>query len=206
LIVDFKKERTMLRTLKELIGYKIQAVDEELGSVRDLLFDDETWGVRYLVAATGPWLFGKRVLLSWMSLGPPNWGTKRIQVNLTKEQIKRAPGIDADAPVSRRQELELSKFYDINPYWLASITDEQSLESTNVAIEETHLRSFRQVKGYRIRASDGELGHVEDLISDDDQWFIRYEASPEYDPSKPVARDYERELHDFYGKSHYWII
>lgn len=37
-----------------------------------------------------------------------------------------------------------------------------------------HLRSFREVEGYSIAAEDGEVGHVEDLMVDDEEWTIRY--------------------------------
>lgn len=37
-----------------------------------------------------------------------------------------------------------------------------------------HLRSFREVEGYSIAAKDGEVGHVEDLMVDDEEWTIRY--------------------------------
>jgi hypothetical protein len=37
-----------------------------------------------------------------------------------------------------------------------------------------HLRSTKRVAGYGIHAKDGEIGHVEDFIIDDEEWAIRY--------------------------------
>jgi hypothetical protein len=37
-----------------------------------------------------------------------------------------------------------------------------------------HLRSIREVTGYRIKARDGEIGHVEDFVVDDESWIMRY--------------------------------
>ncbi len=37
-----------------------------------------------------------------------------------------------------------------------------------------HLRSTKEVEGYYIRATDGEIGHVEDFVVDDEEWAIRY--------------------------------
>src|SRR5512133_1628062 len=37
-----------------------------------------------------------------------------------------------------------------------------------------HLRSTHEVSGYHIQALDGEIGHVEDFIIDDETWTIRY--------------------------------
>ena len=42
--------------------------------------------------------------------------------------------------------------------------------------EDRHLRSTREVTGYYIEASDGDIGHVEDFVVDDQTWSIRYVA------------------------------
>jgi hypothetical protein len=39
---------------------------------------------------------------------------------------------------------------------------------------ESKLRSFREVKGYRIRARDGKMGQIEDMLVDDEDWQIIY--------------------------------
>ena len=39
---------------------------------------------------------------------------------------------------------------------------------------DSHLRSTNEVTGYHIEAADGEIGHVEDFIVDDETWAIRY--------------------------------
>lgn len=41
-------------------------------------------------------------------------------------------------------------------------------------INESHLRSMNEVSGYAIQATDGEIGHVDDFIVDDEPWIIRY--------------------------------
>ena len=51
----------MLRSALRLRGYRVGAKDGEVGKVRDLFFDDNGWGVRYLVVDTRPWLGGRRV-------------------------------------------------------------------------------------------------------------------------------------------------
>ena len=37
-----------------------------------------------------------------------------------------------------------------------------------------YLRSTNDVTGHHIQAADGEIGHVEDFIIDDETWAIRY--------------------------------
>lgn len=41
-------------------------------------------------------------------------------------------------------------------------------------INESHLLSMNDVSGYAIQATDGEIGHVDDFIVDDEPWIIRY--------------------------------
>lgn len=166
----------MLRSLKDLEGYKLDALDDTLGRVRDLLFDDEAWTVRYLVATTGPWLFGRRVLIAWPHLGEPDWSTRTFPVKLTREQVEHAPGVDLDAPVSRRHELAMHRHYGWDPYWNWSWAQKTEAEPPvlDEDIDAVHVRSLDEVASYSIRAADGEIGHAEDLIADTVTWAIHY--------------------------------
>lgn len=176
----------MLRSLDAIQGYTIQATDGDIGHVHDFYFDDRTWTVRYLVVDTGPWLFGKRVLISPHALQQPEWATGTLPVVLTKEQVENSPDISADQPVSRQHEIELHQYYGWPSYWGAPVVPGVNAP-TNVgltaplAVEEEqqqgdpNLRSAREVTGYHIRATDGEeFGEVDDFILDDDSWIIRY--------------------------------
>lgn len=109
----------MLRRLNELIGYTISA-DEEIGSVDDFYFDENTWTVRYMVANTGSWFSGRKVLVSTAALGTPRWLDEVLSVNLTRKQVENGPSIDLAKPVSQQQETELSDYYGWPMYWLAA--------------------------------------------------------------------------------------
>ena len=63
----------MLRNVKDLRGYAIRATDGVIGKVDDFYFDDEDWGIRYLVVDTGSWLSGRKVLISPIALGHAGW-------------------------------------------------------------------------------------------------------------------------------------
>jgi len=107
----------MLRTLEELHDYTIGADDGVIGHVKDLFLDDEAWVVRYLVVDTGGWLSGRKVLISPMAIGEPDWAERLLPVSLTKEQVKSSPGVDTDKPVTRQHELEFSGYYGYPSYW-----------------------------------------------------------------------------------------
>jgi hypothetical protein len=190
----------MLRNVKKLLGSHIQAIDGKFGKVDDLLFDDMSWTIRYLVADTGRWLPGRKVLLSPLSLGKLDWDEHIFRVELTKKQIEDSPPIEKDEPVSRRHEERLSAYYNLMPYWVGGVmggiyvapTNVGDQSGTSVDLDETksgvpeeseekqgspNLRSSSEVMSYGIDAKDGNIGHVEDFIIDDESWIIRYLAA-----------------------------
>jgi len=178
----------MLRSVDELYNYVLQAEDGQIGRCKDFLFDDRFWTIRYMVADTGKWLPGRKVLVSPISLGEPNWDSRVFPVRLTKKQIEEAPQLDEDAPVSRQHEARWMQYYGWPHYWTgpgvwgteaypnALFIQKQLAETTEEEPEDVdrHLRGAKEVKGYHIAAADGEIGHVEDFIVDDDTWTIRY--------------------------------
>jgi hypothetical protein len=165
----------MLRSLAEPEGYRLEARDGDIGRCHDFLFDDEAWTLRYLVADTGGWLSGRKVLISPAQLAAPDWERKRMPVTLTKEQIEQSPPLDADAPVSRRYEQLYNEFHSLPSYWLGSglwgdfpmpgsltMPQEAQIEPAPATSGATtggadfeegdavHLRSVREVSGYRV--------------------------------------------------------
>jgi uncharacterized protein YrrD len=189
----------MLRSVKELTGYKILATDGEIGSVHDFYFDNQNWVMRYLVVDTATWLAGRRVLLSPAAINQPQWQEQVLPVSLTQAQVKNSPDIDTDKPVSRQQESELYTYYNWSPYWdadslfplgavgLYPVVQPSSLPVSNPAGEEAeliakvaqeegdpHLYSIKEVIDYYIHARDGDIGHVEDFLIDDETWAIQY--------------------------------
>lgn len=177
----------MLRSIKGLKGYSLLASDGEIGKVNDFFFDDVSWTIRYLVADTGGWLPGRRVLISPVALGRPDWGTQVLPVSLTRQQIENSPDIDTHKPVSRQHEIELSRQFNWPVYWGDPYGAPGALnmfppppaqtEGTIAHPEPTgdpHLQNVKEVLGYNIAAKDGAVGHLDDLIVDDATWIIRY--------------------------------
>lgn len=107
----------MLRKTSDMIGFGLEATDGEIGRVDDFYFDDDTWQIRYMVAKTGPWLFGREVLIAASVLEEPRWNAGLLPVRLTKEQIKESPDIDLAQPISRQRELTMYEHYRWPVYW-----------------------------------------------------------------------------------------
>ena len=183
----------MLWSTKKFRGYHIHATDGNIGKVEDMLFDDRHWTYRHAVVDTGSWLPGRTVLLPPSSIGRPDSQNKVLPVSLTKKQVDDSPPLSTDEPVSRRHETKLYEFYGLEPYWVGGIAggefppplseseefekSQKPLKSVGTATEgDPDLRSCNEVIGYHIQATDGEIGHVSDLIVDDDGWIVRYIA------------------------------
>lgn len=92
----------MLNKAQTLKGYKLQTLDGELGTVNEFYFDDHYWTIRYLVADTGNWLTGRKILISPYALAGVNKEEQFIAIDLTKKQIEDSPSLDSDKPVCQR--------------------------------------------------------------------------------------------------------
>ena len=179
----------MLRVINEIIGYTLLAEDGEIGRCHDFLFDDRSWVVRYMVAKTSKWLPGRKVIISPVFLQQPDWAGGLLPLRLTREQIEQSPSLDEHAPVSRQYEINYHQYYALPFYWVGQelwgaypdpagvvhpVSTQPVPELDDIEAEEGHLRSVKEVGGYHIAASDGDVGHVEDFLIDDQTWILRY--------------------------------
>lgn len=189
--IGHRVDPLMLWSFEHLRGYTLRATDGTLGDVHDVLFDDTEWTVRYLVVDTGTWLSGRRALIIPAVLDRPDPERREFPVALTKEQVRNSPDIDTDKPVSREQETTLYGYYGWPNYWVMPAAEGAAVPPAAAAPEsriraelerrvkeaehaDPHLRSAREVSGYYIEALDGDIGHVEDFLIDDNGWRIRY--------------------------------
>ena len=194
----------MLRSMNDLEDYAIRATDGTIGHVKDFYFDDAAWVIRYLVVDTGSWLSSRKVLISPIAIGQPDWSAMVLPVSITKEQVKNSPDIDTEKPVSRQHEMRYLGYYGYPYYWggaglwggglypnmmapayggfVATPNSAQSQAETSIARAEAarhqndnpNLRSCKAVMSYHIQATDGDIGHVDGLIFDEETWAIRY--------------------------------
>jgi uncharacterized protein YrrD len=176
-----------LRRLHDLADLTILATDGEIGRLQELYFDDRNWSVRYLVVKTGGWLLGREVLLAPAAVDEIHDPDGTMNLALTKGQIERAPPIDMAKPLSREHEIAYFRHFQWAPYWEPGPTTwggsvpypgTPPVNFDTVlpgdAPKDPHLRSSREVTGYDIHANDGAIGHLEDLIVDDQEWIVRY--------------------------------
>ena len=97
---DLTPERSFdhhLRSGDDLIGHNLQAADGEIGHVEDLIIDDVTWAICYLVVATRTWWPGKRVLIAPRWIERVSWPEAKVVVGLSREDVRRSPTYDEGA-------------------------------------------------------------------------------------------------------------
>ena len=172
----------MLIGMNAIIGRGIKAVDGDIGEVRDILFDDRQWVIRYLVAETSPWFTSTQVLLAPRCFQHVNWYGSSYPVDLTVQEVKDSPHVSSVMTVSRQEEERLVRYYGWPEYWNVRAQERRPLAGleagTRVAVAQQDaspaLRSAQEVLGYTVSAQGVAAGTVEDLIFDDLCWQLRY--------------------------------
>ena len=175
----------MIRSVQQTRGVAIEATDGPIGDIHDIYFDDQEWKVRYYVVDTGKWLPGRKVLIPPHAIRQASPDDVGLPVDLTREQVRNSPDVDTDRSISRRAELALYSYYGWAPYWFPlqpaglGVAEGTAAERERDATAgryggDPNLRSAREVIGYHVSATDGEIGHIDDFLVDDQTAKIRY--------------------------------
>jgi hypothetical protein len=106
-----------LRSTRDVIGYHIRARDETFGHLEDLLFDTETWDIRYLLVDTRNWWPGPPVLVGSGWVDRIDAEEKMLSIDTPAERIKSCPPYDPASPPSRGYEMDLHRHYQRAEYW-----------------------------------------------------------------------------------------
>jgi hypothetical protein len=95
---------------REVVGFDVEAEDGSIGSIDEATYDV---GGSYVVVDTGPWIFGKRVMLPAAVIDRVDLEEEKVYVGCTKDQVKNAPELDdRDDPDYRHA---LGAYYNRNP-------------------------------------------------------------------------------------------
>jgi hypothetical protein len=83
-----------LRSVNEVTGYRIHAVDGEIGHIENLMLDDADWSVRYVVVDTRNWWFGQHVLISPIAVKSVDWFDRHVELKVSRGLVKASPAWD----------------------------------------------------------------------------------------------------------------
>jgi hypothetical protein len=92
----------------DLTGYSVEATDGSIGKIDDAT--NEVGG-SYTVVDTGPWIFGKHVLLPAGVIDRVDRENETVYVSLSKDEIKNAPEYDPDRGVDDTYRTEIGGYY-----------------------------------------------------------------------------------------------
>jgi sporulation protein YlmC with PRC-barrel domain len=146
----------MLRGINDLKRFTIAAKDGSLGHVGDVYFDDRSWSVRYLAVDTDDGLPGRRVLVPPIAVRSTDPTTLRVALSA---QVAGTPDVSTrGGPGSSPRQGGV----------------EPAKAACAGASGDEHLQAATAVMGYAIQTEDGEIGHVKDVLVDDQTWAIRY--------------------------------
>ena len=80
-----------LRSLGEVKGYHIHALDGDIGHLDDFLVNDETWTLEFVVVDTKNWGAGKHVLVPSAEIKEVDWANRYVRIDQTRYMIKCSP-------------------------------------------------------------------------------------------------------------------
>jgi uncharacterized protein YrrD len=157
----------------------VHASDGEIGTIKDVLFDPQSWTVRYLEVSTG-WIFGHDVLIPVDKVKSIEVPDGAVTFDLTKEQIENSPRAEPERPIDRAYESRLIGYYRLSAYWDWTGSPEVGVPPRATPDERPspqeqeapQLLSGREIDGYELDAEDGTVGTVRDLLIDLDSWKV----------------------------------
>jgi hypothetical protein len=178
----------MQRRISAFNGYNIEAPDGNVGYISDGLFEDDSWRLRWFVINVGSWMMGRKILIHPSALGQPDVRQRAFSVTLSRAQAEASPELSSDPPVSLQMYRMPSDYYAYDQPWIGGIYGDDGLGPSAGArsmtsgrqnheappVGDLHLRSVAEVTGYHIHALDGDIGHIEDFLVDDESWMLDY--------------------------------
>lgn len=154
--------------------------DEKLGEIDDVIFDEATGGIVYVVIDTGGWLTSKRFLVPPGAIRPSVQHENDFRVDLTKAQIERFPVYDGEALTSEEKWADYEKRY--RSKWVEDPVMHR--EATNRNITPTTKQQVGAGSG-TIPAPDADTA---ELDAETEVTPVHPEMRMDVDPSGPSTR------------------
>lgn len=82
------RDRSEIAAGRNLVGFSVHAVDGDIGKIDDATMDVDT---SHVIVDTGPWIFGRKVMLPAGTIERIDWDDEKVYVDRTKDQIKDSP-------------------------------------------------------------------------------------------------------------------
>ena len=164
------------------MGYSLQGSDGRTGRVVDLYYDATVRAIRYLLVQTGRWLSGRLVAISPSTAALPDDRARSLPVRLTRQQVADRCSSEEVSSILRGRQVAVHDLVGLPVYWCAGFCGPVTLltesEDPQGRLGDStigpDLQSISESLRYRIQAMDGQIGHAEEFVLDDQNWTIRY--------------------------------
>nr|WP_136251293.1 PRC-barrel domain-containing protein [Ningiella ruwaisensis] len=191
----------MYTTVNHLLKFSVDATDGDIGYVKDILFDDAQFTVRYLSVDTKRWMpLSKKVLITPVGIKVFDITDKVLHVAMKKDDVLNGPEIEDHLPISREFEQVFFDYFGYGYYWngmglwgdfydptaLNPMDTKANREKENEDMDDLeqiqdkeesgkpNLRSIDEIQHYDIVEKDGMKGHVHDFVLNTDTWKIEF--------------------------------
>jgi hypothetical protein len=111
-------------------GFDVEAQDGSIGKVDEVTYEV---GESYIVVDTGPWIFGKKVLLPAGLIERVDRDDETVYVDRTKDEIKQAPELDDDAYREGDYRSAVGEYYGRRE---ADVDEQRAREENEERVEE----------------------------------------------------------------------
>ncbi|TDE18097.1 PRC-barrel domain-containing protein [Dyadobacter psychrotolerans] len=106
-----RKGDSHLRSTAKTIDFKIHAEDGQTGTFEDLIIEDASWQIKFLVVDMDDWKSDKKVLITPAEISQIKHSTENVIVKLTVDELKNSPDYDPTEPVNEVTEKNLRDYY-----------------------------------------------------------------------------------------------
>ena len=172
-------EVSMFHSIETLLEIPLATADGETRAIRNFLFDDRSWLVRFLVVDVGKWLAPRQVVIPASAVDVPDWKGHIIRAHLTSAELLASPDAETIRPVSRQQQTAWAGHFGWgqgDPNWSGPSSADFPRREFNVGGEgnDPHLRRTGDLISYQVWAKNGYLGLLEGFFLEDASWHIGY--------------------------------
>lgn len=179
----------------DLLGSPIRAADGDAGTVSDILFDDQSLAIRWLVVRTGSWLSEEQVLVMPQNLLRSEADPRIWETGLTIKDFRKARPLEDDLPVSLQRLREAKVGSGVSPFRIAPLGMPPVVRLHSSPTGDRNLRSISHVTGYDILADIGLVGRAANFIIALPEWQIAQIEILQSDDQGTHTQDLKPPLH-----------
>lgn len=165
----------------DLIGSSIRAADGDAGTVSDILFDDQSLAIRWVVVRTGSWLSEEQVLAMPQNLVRSEADPRIWETRLKDDDFRKAPPLEDDLQVSLQLLHEAKVGSGVSPFRIAPLGMPPVVRLQSAQAGDQHPRSTCHVTGFDILVDSVKVGQVGDFVVALPGWTISALVSHDHD-------------------------